>query len=315
MSVFTTVETPELQALLQGYDCGELTSHRGISAGITNTNYFVSTSQGEFVLTLYEQHSEEDLHYLLGLQDHLYRNGVAVAHPVADRNGRFLQHINAKPAALIHRLKGEVCVNPDPHLCQQIGQLLAQLHLAGNDFAPRRSNPRGPAWWLASHARLQDVVLPDELNIIEEELDYLAQYRHMSLPAGHVHADLFHDNALVADGELQGVIDFDFACHDVLMFDLAVTINDWCLLPGGELDRLRMRDLIAAYHAIRPLSAAENQSLPMMLRAAALRFWLSRLLDLHFPASGELTHIKDPNEFRDILLLRRKPLSGMQKRA
>lgn len=314
MSVYTPLQLSELEPFLACYDCGAALQLEPIHAGVSNSNFYLQTEAGEWVLTLYENQELTSLHYLLNLQAHLHRKGILVARPQTNRHGHFLKYLKNKPAALIQRLPGESCAEPDLGICQQIGRELARLHLAAVDFDERRTNPRGPLWWLNSYQRLKPRLKRDEIQIIEHELHELAGFKARGLPRGAIHADLFRDNVLTREGQLQGIIDFDFACNEVLLFDLAVSINDWCINSDGELDRLRMRELIAAYNEQRPLLQAEHQALPIMLRAAALRFWLSRLLDQHFPSEGEQILRKDPEPMRHMLLLRRQPLSGIQNK-
>ncbi|NNF95421.1 MAG: phosphotransferase, partial [Halobacteria archaeon] len=175
------------------------------------------------------------------------------------------------------------------------------LHVVGQSFNGHRDNLRGPHWWQVTARHVMPKLEPEEATLLQVELDFQRQHRHDALPHGVIHADLFRDNALFVNNHLTGIIDFYYACHDVLLYDVAVTVNDWCTLPDGNLDPLRLTALLEAYQAERPFSEAEQAAWPVMLRAGALRFWLSRLKDQHFPREGEITHIKDPAVFRRIL--------------
>lgn len=305
MSVYTTVERPELGAFLERYEIGELLSYEGISAGIENTNYFVTTSagpnDGRYVLTIFESHSAGEMGYFLDLMAHLSEHGTPTAHPIPDRQGVYLQTLKGKPAALVQRLQGRSLEHPDADHCATMGAELARFHRAGQSFGQERSNDRGPAWWLKTREKLRRKLAAEDLALLDAELGFQRAHRHDQLPRGVIHADLFRDNALFDDDRLGGIIDLYYACNDVLLYDVAVTVNDWCSRVDGSLDPLRARAFLQAYHAERPFSAAEGEAWPVMLRAAALRFWLSRLQDLHFPREGEMTHIKDPQEFRRIL--------------
>ena len=305
MSVFTTVTPEELRAWLRGYDVGELLDLQGISAGIENTNYFVTTSGGRWVLTLFEKLTAAELPFYLNLMAHLARAGVPTAMPVADRAGCFLGHLNGKPAALVLRLDGRDVAEPSPAQCAAVGAVLARLHLAGQSYAGRMDNPRGAAWWTGVLPEILPLIPAADAALLREETAWQAAVDRSTLPRGAIHADLFRDNVLFDGERVAGVIDFYFACTDALLYDLAITANDWCVSAEGGLDLPRLCALAGAYAAVRPFTAAEQAAWPAMLRAGALRFWVSRLYDFHRPRAGELTHAKDPAHFRRILALRR----------
>lgn len=309
MSVYTPVERSELEAFLQHYSLGELVEYEGISAGIENTNYFVTTSDQRMVLTLFENHTADELGYFLDLMAYLAEHEVPSAHPIADNHGNFLRELNGKPAALVMRLSGSGIDTPTTEQCASIGQALAQLHLAGQQFGGHRDNDRGPQWWLTTRNTLFEHLDIKDQALLQEELEYQTSHRFDALPRGVIHADLFRDNALFEGDSLTGLIDFYYACNDVLLYDVAVTINDWCSNEDGSIDEIKARALLSAYARVRPISTDEKQAWPLMLRAAALRFWLSRLQDLHFPREGELTHIKDPAVFKRILQQRKQQTS------
>lgn len=301
MSVYTTVTAGELADWLKQYSIGTLVDLQGIAAGIENTNYFVTTTRGRYVLTLFEKLTAHELPYYLDLMAHLADNGIPCPHPIANLAGAYLGELNGKPASLVTLLKGKDVERPGAEHCAQVGLLLARIHDAGLSYAGRMDNPRGPRWW----ATVMPDVLPflgaDEARLLRNEVARLARAWPAALPRGSIHADLFRDNVLFDQDRLTGVIDFYFACTGELMYDVAITVNDWCHAGGGELDPVRTQALLAAYAEVRPYSAAERAAWPVMLRAAALRFWVSRLYDLHLPRPGELTHAKDPAHFRRIL--------------
>jgi homoserine kinase type II len=313
MSVYTTVEQDELEAFLGQYDLGSLVNYKGISAGIENTNYFVTTSEGEFVLTLFEWLGKDELPYFLDLMAFLAEHEVPSAHPLADRDGHYLRELNGKPAALVYRLKGSDVKEPNIEQIRTLGKHLGHMHAVGSEFEGHRDSQRGPKWWKETYARLKDVISTEDAAIIEEELRFQALYRHSDLPRGVTHADLFRDNALWLGNELTGIIDFYYACNDVLLYDMAVTVNDWCSAADGSLDNEKVLAFLGTYHAERPLTANERGAWPVMLRAAALRFWLSRLQDLHFPRPGEITHTKNPDVFKHILVNRVKNHDNIQQ--
>ncbi|MEW6444709.1 MAG: homoserine kinase [Pseudomonadota bacterium] len=301
MSVYTKVERPELESFLAGFNAGALVEYQGISAGIENTNYFVTATEGRFVLTLFEQLGRDELPFFLELMAHLAEHGVPTAHPLADRQGHYLGELCGKPAALVQRLTGSSIDHPDAEQCAAIGQTLARLHRVGQSFPRERANPRGPHWWREAVARVHDRLDQDEAARLDDEITFQFSHRHDALPRGVIHADLFRDNALFEGARLTGIIDLYYACTDALLYDVAVTVNDWCVTEARELDPARTAALLNAYADVRPFTAAEHASWPAMLRAGALRFWLSRLIDMHFPREGELTHTKDPSAFARLL--------------
>jgi homoserine kinase type II len=301
MSVFTTVNRDQLDGWLQHYSIGTLVSFEGIAAGIENTNYFVTTTQGRHVLTLFEKLKAHELPFYLNLQDHLASRGVPCPRPVPDRSGGFLGELNGKPAALVGFLPGKDVVAPAPDQCAQAGALLAAIHAAGGSYAGRMDNPRGPDWWTAVAPEMAPFLGNEEAALLKDEIVFQAHHRFGELPRGAIHADLFRDNVLFERGRLSGVIDFYFACTDALLYDVAIAVNDWCLGADGTIEKARAAALVEAYGKLRPFTAAERNAWPAALRAGALRFWVSRLYDFHLPRPGELTHAKDPDHFRRIL--------------
>ena len=304
MSVYTTVSADALEAFLCRYKIGSLISHQGIGAGITNTNYAIETTSGAFILTLYEHHSEAALDYILGLQHHLANRNVACAAPVLDSDGLLFSSLNQRSAAIIDRVPGQIAETVSASHCATIGAELARFHIAGSDYAAKRNNPCGLDWYVVIAKKLGPVLNDSDRKLLQQEIDIYLQYPFRLLPQGSIHADLFHDNVLFDGDRLGGIIDFDYACYGTLIYDLAVIMNDWCIFPDGNLDPTRTEPLLLAYHQVRPLEGQEHEALNLMLRVGALRFWLSRLNDMKFPLPGELTFHKDPDEFRNMLLLR-----------
>ena len=305
MSVFTTVNADQLRDWLKNYSIGHLLSLEGIPAGIENTNYFVDTSHGRYVLTLFEKLTRAELPFYVHLMAHLSRHGIPCPAPIADRDNEYLGMINGKPAMLATRLAGRSQMDPQPGHCAAIGSMLAAMHVAGQSYGRRFANPRGYDWWLQTAPVLLDFLDADERALLESEIAFQCEARERGLcaelPSGVVHADLFRDNCLMDGERVGGIIDFYFAGDDYLLFDLAVTLNDWCSDEAGELVAEKAGAMLKAYHGERALSAAEQRAWPLMLRGAALRFWLSRLYDFHKPRGGEMVHTHDPKRFRDIL--------------
>lgn len=311
MSVFTKVSHPELVAFLKDYPVGELIGHQGIGEGVENTNYFVDTTDGRWVLTLFERLNENDLPFFLGLMDHLASRGYPSAMPARTHAGANLTTLNGRPAALVRRLTGQSVLFPTVGQCQAVGRALGELHLAASSFQGQAENTRGPAWRRSTAEALLPRTDAEQRELIASELAAQEALDWSVLPRGVIHADLFRDNVLFVEERLTGVIDFYYACTDALAYDLAVTLNDWCVDPDGRPNPARWQTMSLAYRSARELTAAERAAWPLVLRAAALRFYLSRLYDWTFPREGDVVHVKDPAQYRRILEWHRRqaPLS------
>lgn len=313
MAVFTEVSFDEASALLQALNLGQLQELRGIQSGIENTNYFATTDQGAYVLTLFERLTFEQLPFYLRLMKHLALKGIPVPDPAADRYGDVLHTVCGKPAAVVNRLQGKSELKPTPAHCAAVGAMLAKMHLAGRDYPRQQPNLRGLAWWNETVPVVLPYLTPEQATLIRSELAYqnhmAAQPAYAALPRGPVHADLFRDNVMFdtepgADGApvLTGFFDFYFAGVDTFLFDVAVCLNDWCIdLPTGATDAARTAAFLQAYASVRPFTAAERELLPAMLRAGALRFWTSRLWDFHLPREASMLQPHDPTHFERVL--------------
>ena len=301
MAVFTSVSEAELNAWLGDYSLGQLLELQAIASGIENTNYFVTTSNGRFVLTLFEKLSADELPFYLNLMAHLARHGIPCPCPVANRRNQFLGELNGKPACIVSRLSGKSTTAPNIAQCAAIGAMLGQMHIAGQSFSQIMPNPRGAAWRTATAPQMRPFLDAEQAELLDSEIALHARQNWAALPQGVIHADLFRDNVLLEENRVGGLIDFYFACSDALLYDVAITVNDWCMDADGTLDAARAQAFLRAYHAVRPLLDSECEAWPLMLRVAALRFWLSRLFDLHLPRDGELIHAHDPRHFERIL--------------
>jgi homoserine kinase type II len=314
MAVYTEVSFAEADALLQQLGLGALESMQGCAGGIENTNYFVTTRRGaqsrDYVLTLFERLSSAQLPFYLQLMKHLAQRGMAVPEPHGNTLGELVLHVKGKPAAVVDKLHGASELRPGPVHCAQIGAMLANMHLAGRDFALKQPNLRGLSWWNETVPEVLPYLNDSQASLITRELAYQNQLAtlpaYAALPRGPIHADLFCNNALfeMVAGQpvLSGVFDFYFAGVDSWLFDLAVCLNDWCIDPqSGTHLAVNAHHFLSAYHAVRPLQAAEKELLPALLRAAALRFWLSRLWDFYLPRQASMLQAHDPKHFERVL--------------
>ena len=301
MSVYTTVTPDELDAWLARYALGALVELAPIAAGIENTNYFVTTERGRFVLTLYERLPADELPFYLNLMAHLARAGVEVPAPAPDRTGALFSLLNGRPAGLVARIDGAPVDAADakPHCARgrrrarAAARRLAELSRAAHEPARTRVVAAGGA-------RRAPVPHAEQNELLPREVRFQTGFGKGTLPKGAIHGDLFCDNVLFADGRVAGIIDFGFAATDFFAYDLAIAVNDWCIGDDadGALDAARTKAMVRAYHAVRPLTDDERAQWPALLRAAALRFWVSRLYDLYLPRPGELTHAHDPADVR-----------------
>jgi len=315
MAVFTSVSDDDARALLAHYQLGELVSLRGITAGIENTNYFLHTTRGEYVLTLFEVLTQAQLPFYIELMHHLAQRRIPVPEPQTLRDGTRLTTLNGKPCAIVTRLPGGYEPAPGPAHCALIGATLARAHLAGRDFSIVQPNLRGLAWWQQTAPKVLPFLDAAPAELLRAELaaqtEAAAQPAWRELPSGPAHCDLFRDNVLFAgtfdDPLMGGIIDFYFAGWDRWLFDVAVSLNDWCIVRDtGEFVPELAQAWLAAYAAERPFTSAERAAWPLMLRAAALRFWVSRLYDFYLPRPAQTLKPHDPRHFERVLRARHR---------
>ena len=306
MAVFTPVTLDDIRQWIMQFPLGAPRAIKGIESGIENSNFFITTEGGEYVLTIFENLSFEQLPFYLHLMRHLAERGVLVPAPVANASGELLAELHGKPAAIVSKLEGASQMAPQPAHCAAVGAMLAKMHLAARDFPLQQPNLRALAWWDQTAPLVLPYLPDDKARLLRAEMDFqhafAAGATYRALPRGPVHADLFRNNVMFAGERLTGFFDFYFAGCDSWLFDVAVTVNDWCIdLDTGVLDGARVRALLDAYHLVRPFGEAEASAWPAMLRGAALRFWLSRLYDLHLPRAAEMLTPHDPAHFERIL--------------
>jgi homoserine kinase type II len=322
MAVFTPIELDDISKWIsQDFKIGQATEIRGIHGGIENSNFFLDThldgKKQEYVLTIFERLSAAQLPYYLELMRHLADKGIPVPRPVENKQGQILFFLKGKPAAIVTKLPGLSRLLPDAHHCALVGKMLAKMHLAGEDFPQTQPNLRSLTWWQETVPLVLPHLNTSQKELLASELESQEQFfqsnQYASLPQGASHCDLFRDNVLfdsqspteIHHDQLGGFFDFYFAGTDKWLFDLAVTANDWCLAENKQdLDTDRLDALLRSYQSIRPLTENEKASWPMMLRAAALRFWISRLWDFYLPRDAQMLTPHDPKHFEHILLSR-----------
>ncbi|WP_207060709.1 homoserine kinase [Motiliproteus sp. SC1-56] len=311
MAVYTQLERATLEAFLSDYSLGELARFEGIEGGIENTNYFVDTLQDgqtrRFVLTLFEELSQDEMPFFVELTAYLAERGLPVPAPLKDRHGIALKTLARRPALLLPRFAGRSLVNPGPEHCAQIGEALGRFHVAGRDFFITRQAHRGVFWWRRESHNVAAHLSADDAALLQQEVALFDHLREQSLdlPQGVIHGDLFHDNALFDAGRLSAIIDLYNACTGYLLYDLAIVANDWCIGEDSAFDPQRLQALLQAYNGVRPFTPGEHQAWPILIRTAAMRFWLSRLISQYgleeTRYEGEQV-VKDPDVLKRILL-------------
>ncbi len=306
MSVYTSVNIKELKIWLQDYAFDNLTDYQGIKSGITNTNYFLMTAHDRFVLTLFEKNTIEDLPYFVDLMSHLATHSFLCPKPILKKNGIALSILKNKPALIVTCLKGKEVTNPEVNHCKAVGKSLAELHVKSANFVAQHQNTRDLSWIKKTAETLFNELPQDESKLLKEEILY-QEKQNYKLPKSTIHGDLFKDNVLFLNDEVSGFIDFYYACTDYLILDVAIAVNDWCVNSDGSFDESRLNAFLDAYKKIRSFNDNEDRAWNDVLRLASLRFWVSRLNDFYHAEEGELTFIKDPNHFKQIL---KKRISG-----
>ena len=305
MAVYTHVTADEIEKFINEYDAGEVVSFKGIAEGVENSNYLLSTTTDKYILTLYEKRvNEDDLPFFLGLMEHLAAKGINCATPIADKSGQVLKSLCGRPAALISFLDGLSVTRPNAVQCKQLGKAMAEMHLAVSDFKLSRENDLSVEGWVSLADKCEaraDECKVGLKNVIHDEVNYLTQNWSSELPIGIIHADLFPDNVFFLEGELSGLIDYYFACRDILAYDVAISLNSWCFESDGSFNVTKAANLINGYNQVRPMSSAEMEALPQLCRGASLRFLLTRLYDWLNQVEGALVKTKDPLEYLNML--------------
>ena len=312
MAVYTNVSDEQLSAFLSEYDIGEAVAFKGIAEGVENSNYYLETTTGRYILTLFEKRANpEDLPYFIALKQHLAANGFSCPLPVAAKDGTALRTLAGRPAVIVSFLQGLSPRAPNALHCRELGMGLAQLHDAARDFEQVRNNDLGPAGWLAlwkgrsANAEALQSGLADKIDADLSAIQAAASVSD-ALPRGTIHADLFPDNAFFLGDRFTGAIDFYFACTDALAYDLAICLNAWAFEPDGAFNFSKGANLIAGYQSVRALSEDEKRAFPVLCRGAALRFFLTRLVDWTDTPADALVKPKDPLDYAERLRFHRR---------
>ena len=303
MSVYTRLTKEELEQLLSHYEIGNFIDIEGISEGITNSNYYLTTSKNKYILTIFEEPSL-NLNYAIELMDILADKKIPCPTPIRTKKGEQVINLIGKPISIFTLLPGKTITNiiPSVNMCKQIGETLAKLHMHSKEHKKYDLGLRDNSWFIRTAEKLNPVLNINDIHLIDKEILNQQDCLNKNLPEGVIHSDLFRDNAMFIGEELTGVIDFYYACNGYYLYDLAIITNDWCLKDNREIDFVRQDALIKSYNKIRKIEPIEKVMWSKVLRHAALRFWLSRLHDKHYPTDGEITRVLDPNEFKLILI-------------
>ncbi|MDH5395677.1 MAG: homoserine kinase [Gammaproteobacteria bacterium] len=301
MSVYTALSENEFSEILKLYDLGDFIHAEGIQAGIENTNYFLKTSKGDYVFTVFEKINKQELEFYIPLLQKLSAAGIACPQPISNKQHQIFNFIKNKPYLIVTRLQGSNILHASPEHCSIIATALAQLHTSPLTFSQKMINRRGQHWREKTASSLSAQLSANDAKLLQQEISFYQLFDDSELPKGIIHADLFKDNAIFDNGRLSGIIDFYDACYDSYLYDIAITVNDWCTNENGEIIKENIDAFLHGYQSIRKLTQAEKIAWPIMLRIAAMRFWLSRLEDAFLQREGDLTQRKNPVTYLQIL--------------
>ena len=304
MSVYTILKNKDVRRILSSYDIGTLQSFRGISEGITNTNYFINTSSGKYVLTIFEDIKKSKVTKYLKLMNFFSSDGLCSPEIMTTKTGDILTLVKNKPCSIMKKLSGKTVENTSNQLCKSLGGLIGKFHISGMKLKTNISNSRDIVWVEKTINKIKNHITSDQLKLLKHSHRIFEKLFNLDLPYGVIHSDLFRDNVLASKNKVTGIIDYYYSFNGPLIYELAVIANDWCINKDGTIHQGKFTNLISSYNSIREINKKEMKYMNNAMVAAALRFYLSRLTDMIFPKVGEITHIKDPNIFENILLKR-----------
>ena len=302
MAVYTSINSSDLNDWIEKFNFKDLVNFKGISSGVTNSNYLIQMAHSNYILTIFEHNNIEELPFYIDLMTYLAKENFLCPRPIENKNGQALGLLKEKPALMVSFLDGKEKVIRSPKSCYLVGQYLAKLHLTANNFPQLNKNTRGLDWVSDMYLNLKKYLSLEDQGILELEINYHKEMDKVELPEGIIHGDLFKDNVLFLNDKVSGFIDFYYACNEKFIYDIAIAINDWCIDQDGQINKSMFLEFIKGYRSERKLTDNEQEYLNVALRLAALRFWLSRLEDFYNAKEGEITSIKDPKHFKDILL-------------
>tara|TARA_B100001057_G_scaffold218596_1_gene218734 strand:- start:6285 stop:7229 length:945 start_codon:yes stop_codon:yes gene_type:complete len=301
MSVYTKITKDALTDHLRNYSIGKVKGFEGISDGIENTNYLLLTEKGEYIFTIFENLDKERVDEYLNFMNYLNNADFRCAHVELTNSNELSIAVLNKPSAIIEKLEGKSILDADVNHCHQIGQLLSEFHNKGSSFSISLKDSRDLQWKINTNSKLSEAITKSQKKLIEKAIELNKSFEKIELPVGKIHADLFKDNVLFNNNRISGMIDFYYSCDGSFLYDIGVVVNDWCINKDGSVNQNKLVEFTNGYQKNRKLSNQEKDSFAKALCSAALRFYLSRLHDLHFPKIGEMTHIKDPSIFENIL--------------
>ena len=302
MAVYTSINSSDLNDWIEKFNFKDLVNFKGISSGVTNSNYLIQMAHSNYILTIFEHNNIEELPFYIDLMTYLAKENFLCPRPIENKNGQALGLLKEKPALMVSFLDGKEKAIRSPKSCYLVGQYLAKLHLTANNFPQLNKNTRGLDWVSDMYLNLKKYLSLEDQGILELEINYHKEMDKVELPEGIIHGDLFRDNVLFLNDKISGFIDFYYACNEKFIYDIAIAINDWCIDQDGQINKSMFLEFIKGYRSERKLTDNEQEYLNVSLRLAALRFWLSRLEDFYNAKEGEITSIKDPKHFKDILL-------------
>ena len=302
MAVYTSINSSDLNDWIEKFNFKDLVNFKGISSGVTNSNYLIQMVHSNYILTIFEHNNIEELPFYIDLMTYLAKENFLCPRPIENKNGQALGLLKEKPALMVSFLDGKEKAIRSPKSCYLVGQYLAKLHLIANNFSQLNKNTRGLDWMSDMYLNLKKYLSLEDQGILELEINYHKEMDKVELPEGIIHGDLFKDNVLFLNDKVSGFIDFYYACNEKFIYDIAIAINDWCIDQDGQINKSMFLEFIKGYRSERKLTDNEQEYLNVALRLAALRFWLSRLEDFYNAKEGKITSIKDPKNFKDILL-------------
>ena len=302
MAVYTSINSNDLNDWIEKFNFKDLVNFKGISSGVTNSNYLIQMAHSNYILTIFEHNNIEELPFYIDLMTYLAKENFLCPRPIENKNGQALGLLKEKPALMVSFLDGKEKAIRSPKSCYLVGQYLAKLHLTANNFSQLNKNTRGLDWVSDMYLNLKKYLSLEDQGILELEINYHKEMDKVELPEGIIHGDLFKDNVLFLNDKVSGFIDFYYACNEKFIYDIAIAINDWCIDQDGQINKSMFLEFIKGYRSERKLTDNEQEYLNVALRLAALRFWLSRLEDFYNAKEGEIISIKDPKHFKDILL-------------